>query len=539
MSTIILKLCRSLPLSLRFQIAAWYTIAFAMLLLLTGAIFYTYLETRLEASVDTDLQIRAQQIASSIVIQQGTLSLRNVAGDLPGVGSPGHPQKTLPVDVNHGVLVRILDTHGSSLFETPAFRSLLIPAASWIQPLHGHRWRATVETASHEEVRLTSYVLNEQGKPLTVIQVGESLENLHELLHELVAALLVVGFLVLVCCAAGSYWLAARSFAPIQRLAETARKIKAGDLQQRVPVPAVRDEVQYLALTLNEMLDGLEQSFARQRRFVADASHELRTPVAVIRNTAGIALLEPPHLDETVTALREIRAETERLTLLLTDLLTLSRGDEGQARFEQEVVQFDHLVETVVATAEGLAAERGLQLEVQIQEPVRLLGDEARLIQVVLNLLDNAIRYTPPGGCVRVTVSQTISEACLMVCDTGIGIASEHLPHIFERFYRADPARGQTGESSSGLGLSIVEWIVRLHDGAVAVESQVGHGSCFTVRLPKRLPSPPRAIAATSMSQWANTQAMQDHFQSSHDNDWHHDDPQRSIAQVEQQARAH
>lgn len=126
-----------------------------------------------------------------------------------------------------------------------------------------------------------------------------------------------------------------------------------------------------------------------------------------------------------------------------------------------------------------------------------------------------------------------------MVCDTGIGIASEHLPHIFERFYRADPARGQTGESSSGLGLSIVEWIVRLHDGAVAVESQVGHGSCFTVRLPKRLPSPPRAIAATSMSQWANTQAMQDHFQSSHDNDWHHDDPQRSIAQVEQQARAH
>jgi signal transduction histidine kinase len=204
----------------------------------------------------------------------------------------------------------------------------------------------------------------------------------------------------------------------------------------------------------------------------------------VIRNTAGVALLAPPQIDETVGALREIRTETERLTLLLTDLLTLARGDEGQTRFERETVQFDQLVETVAASLDQLAAERDIQLEVQIPHRVELLGDEARLIQVVMNLLDNAIRYTNPDGQVRVSVEQSTEEARLIVRDTGIGIAPEHLPHIFERFYRADPLRRETGGSSSGLGLSIVEWIIHAHNGSVGVSSQVGQGTCFTVHLP-------------------------------------------------------
>jgi heavy metal sensor kinase len=479
MSTMITALRRSFPFSLRLQMAAWYTTAFAVLLLLTGAVFYQYLEHMLEASVDTDLQLRAQQIASAVVTQNGTISRRSVTGDVPDFGS-----STQPVDVNYGAFVRLLDIHGTRLTETTAFRALRVPAASVTQPLQGIPWQGTIQSTSDQEVRLYSRTLTNKGKPVAVIQVGESLSNLHTLLHQLVAALLVVGFLVLASCAAGSYWLAARSFAPIQRLAETARKIKAEDLHQRVPVPPVRDEVQYLAMTLNSMLDSLDQAFSRQRQFVADASHELRTPVAVIRNKAGVALLEPPRLDETVTALQEIRTETERLTFLLTDLLTLARGDEGRARFGREVVQLDRLVETVAATTEVLADERRIQLALRIPHPVTVVGDEARLIQVVMNLLDNAIRYTKPGGRVWVSVEQTDDSARLIVRDTGSGIAPEHLPHIFERFYRADPTRRRTGGSSSGLGLSIVEWIARTHGGSVEVESQVGQGSCFTVTLP-------------------------------------------------------
>jgi heavy metal sensor kinase len=475
---------RTIPLSLRWQMVAWYTTAFTVLLLLTGAIFYQYLEHALEAGVDTDLQLRAQQIAAGAVISHGTVSLRNVTADLPGFGTPSSSTPAQSVDVNAGVLVRLLDAHGHLIAETPAFRPLSVPAESITQPLAGHAFQGTIKAPQGEEVRIDSQVLRVAGKTVAVIQVGESLAHLHALLHQLVAALLLVGALVLACCAAGSYWLAGYSFAPIQRLAETARQIKAGDLKRRVPVPPIRDEVHYLALTLNEMLESLEHAFARERRFVADASHELRTPVAVIRNTASVALLEPPQLEETVTALRKIRAETERLTLLLTDLLTLSRGDEEQARFEWETVQFDQLVETVTATLAQLAAERAIQLEVQIPHPVQLVGDEARLIQVVINLLENAIRYTNPGGQVRVTVSQTATEVCLLVRDTGIGIAPEHQPHIFERFYRADPTRRPTGSSSSGLGLSIVAWIVRAHGGSIDVSSQMGQGSCFTVHLP-------------------------------------------------------
>ena len=382
-------------------------------------------------------------------------------------------------------MVRIVDAHGTQLFETPTFHTLLVPAASVTKPLQGTPWQGTVMSKDEQEVRLYSRTLTVQGKPLAVIQVGESLAHLHTLLHRLVAALLAVGSIVLLISALGSYWLAGRSFAPIKRLVETARKIKAGDLHQRVPVPVVRDEVQYLAVTLNEMLESLDQSFARQRRFVADASHELRTPVAVIRNKASVALLDTPTLLEATSALQEIRSETERLSLLLTDLLTLARGDEGQARFEREVVDFDRLVETVAATTEVLSAERNIQLTVQTPHPVTVVGDEARLIQVVMNLLDNAIHYTPSGGRVCILVEQTKSEVCLQIRDTGIGIAHEHLPHIFERFYRVDSARSRTESGNSGLGLSIVEWVVHAHNGSISVESAVGHGSCFTVRLPR------------------------------------------------------
>jgi signal transduction histidine kinase len=179
-----------------------------------------------------------------------------------------------------------------------------------------------------------------------------------------------------------------------------------------------------------------------------------------------------------------IHNEAERLGRLISDLLALARADEGQVHLEREIVRFDLLVEAVAATLEPLAAEYDITLEVEAAEPVSIRGDEGRLMQVVMNLLENAILYTNAGGRVCIGVHSKGTQACLSVRDTGIGIAPEDLPHIFDRFYRVDPARTFTQGGNSGLGLAIVDWIVKAHDGSIAVESQVGQGSTFTVVLP-------------------------------------------------------
>jgi signal transduction histidine kinase len=204
----------------------------------------------------------------------------------------------------------------------------------------------------------------------------------------------------------------------------------------------------------------------------------------VIRNKTDVARLWAKTPQDYLTVLEGVNAEAERLGHLISDLLALVRGDEGRTQFEREPVRLDLAAKAVAANTEFLAAECGITLEVQAPRPVAILGDEARLIQVVMNLVENAVRYTNPGGRVTVTVEARQGQARLAVRDTGIGIAPEHLPHIFERFYRADTARRRTGGSSSGLGLSIVEWVVQAHGGVVSVESQPGRGSCFTVMLP-------------------------------------------------------
>lgn len=452
-------------------------------MLLAGAISYHYFEASLENGVDQSLHIQEQQIAQELDPGRDTITIHDAIGVLSDLDHD-HQSQQQRVDIDYGALVRLLDAHGSVMRQTPASEKLVVPPESVSQPMQGHSWEGTTVTTTGGEVRLYSQAVTVRGRVFAIIQVGQSLSNVHHVLQKLVLILLAVGGMALVLCALSSYWLTARAFAPVQRLIQTARRIRAGDLRQRVSIPPARDEIQFLAITLNEMLDSLDQMVSRQRRFVADASHELRTPVAVIRNKTSMAMLHPQTIEEYATMVQGINTETERLGHLLSDLLALSRGDEGRARFEQEQVRLDLLARATVSQTQWLADERSIHLDIQADKPVTIIGDEARFIQVLLNLLDNALHYTPAGGTVQVVVEATQHVARLIVRDTGIGIAPEHLPHIFERFYRADPARDQSNRSNSGLGLSIVDWIVRAHGGTVAVQSVLKEGSCFTVTLP-------------------------------------------------------
>jgi heavy metal sensor kinase len=492
---------------MRMQLTLWFILVFSVLILLFGAVFYLNLRSSLQSSFDSALQLRTQQIAAGINEDKGTITIHDVTGALPGLidsdarsdartsrsnphptgtttTSPTHRDDTY-ADVNLGAIVRILNNRGEIVYVTPAFLALNIPPTSVAEPLHGKTWKGTVMAKNGQAVRLYSTALTEYGTVYGVVQVGESLAPLGNTLQSVVIELLLIGPFVLLLGAIGSYWLAAHAFAPVNRLTSIARRIEAGDLHERVPVPRSKDEVRRLALTFNEMIERLDKAFARQRRFVADASHELRTPVAAIRSMTDVVLAQskPVENEEYASVLRDVNVEAERLGHLINNLLALAHTDENQVVLERELVRLDILVADVAATTEPLAAERGITLEVLARQSATVLGDEVRLIQVMMNLIDNAITYTNPGGKVALEVGVKYNNAYLIVHDTGIGIAKEHLDHIFERFYRVDPARSRAA-GSTGLGLAITEWIVQAHGGKITAESEVGKGSTFTLMLP-------------------------------------------------------
>lgn len=482
------------PLGIRAQLTLWYITVFSILLALFGVVFYLHLRSTLAMSFDTNLQARAQQIATSSIQQHGSILIRDKTGELAGLVSRNDPENKNALgvagdfeapnfDVDLDALMRVLDAKGNVEYSTPDFQTLAVPEDSVTQSLRGTPWLGTIDVHHGQTLRLYSKPLVDHGRVFGIVQVGISLTPLHTTMDSVILELLLIVPCVLVIGAIGSYWLATRAFAPIERLTDTARAIQEGDLHQRVPIPPARDQVQHLALTFNEMLDYLDNVFTRQRRFTADASHELRTPVAAMRSMTDVALIHEMEKAEYVSLLQDVNSQAERLAHLISDLFTLARVDEGHLPFEQQPVHLEVLVNDVAASLEWLVIERGVDLEVQKCQPAIVSGDEARLLQMMMNLLENALTYTKRGGKIMLFVEVKGTSVFITVRDTGIGIAPQHIEHIFERFYRTDVARSRAA-GGTGLGLSIVEWIVHMHHGTISVESQLGQGSTFTVMLP-------------------------------------------------------
>ncbi len=273
-----------------------------------------------------------------------------------------------------------------------------------------------------------------------------------------------------------------RALRPVAAMRETAEQIaRSRELSQRVPVPHTRDELARLAVTFNGMIGSLEESSAAQQRFVSDASHELRAPLTVIQ--ANLELLRREHrmpAEERARAVEEAFGEATRMTRLVADLLALARADAG-VPLRRADVELDHVLLDVLREAGYLA--RGQAIEVECLEPARISGDADRIRQLLLILLDNAIRYTPPSGRVVASLRNDRAYAMIDVRDTGVGIAPSTLPHIFKRFYRGDPARARD-PGGTGLGLSIARWIAEQHGGTLEIESELGRGTVASVRLP-------------------------------------------------------
>jgi len=291
--------------------------------------------------------------------------------------------------------------------------------------------------------------------------------------------------LVLVLASAGGYFLARKNLSPIASMNRQTQQITAERLSSRLDVTNPRDELGRLATTINDLLTRLETSFKEQQRFIADASHELRTPLAVLRGETEVALGKTRTIDEYQESLSLIKDEAERLSRIVEDLFILARQPvDGPATLVNEPLSLDDVVKDCVRAAQVLAARKGVRLKTEYNSvPVVLSGDDELLKRMVLNLLDNAVKYTPQGGKISVVLARNNGNAEIVVRDTGIGIPVDDQLHVFDRFYRVDKARSRA-LGGAGLGLSIASWIVAAHGGKIDVDSVPGQGSQFTVQLP-------------------------------------------------------
>jgi len=305
-------------------------------------------------------------------------------------------------------------------------------------------------------------------------------------LSQLVASMLIIGPVLLIASILLAYMIAGRALQPLDRMVDELQAITDGrSLHRRLPQDAASDEIERLAVTLNEMMGRLEKSFAALRRFTADASHELKTPLAVLRADVERAMSERTSVSDRMVALEESLQETTRMADLVDSLLTLARADEGRSDLHREPVQLEPIVRDVFETTSILGEPAGLAVAMSDLQPALVLGDTTRLRQLFLNLCTNAIKYTPRGGSVEISLARHGRTAAFTVRDSGIGISAADLPHVFERFFRADQARSRSAERGGfGLGLAISQWIAEAHGGTISVRSRLGRGTTFTVTLP-------------------------------------------------------
>jgi heavy metal sensor kinase len=317
-----------------------------------------------------------------------------------------------------------------------------------------------------------------------IVQVAEPMDDYLEALERFRTAMLIGIPVLLVIATAGGYWISTRALHPVDQITHAAQMINPQDLSQRVIVPQTGDELQRMAETLNQMLQRIESAVARITQFTADASHELRTPVALIRTRAEVTLAKPRNSDQYRDALKEVLAESERTTALIENLMTLARADTGSETLNFQRIDVSDLAREACAQAQTLAQARRQHWSAAIPDTaIWVRGDTHALRRLLLILIDNAVKYTPPAGTVSLSLQRNGTRAEIRVSDTGIGISESDLPHIFERFYRADKARSRE-LGGTGLGLSIGRWIANAHGGDVQVENSTHNGTTFLVCLP-------------------------------------------------------
>jgi signal transduction histidine kinase len=538
-------------LSIRQRLALWYTALLAITLVLFSVIVYTVAQNQLQSSVQDDAKNRAILIAAALQNEYTTLGGAATPGstatpspgatatatttqETPGATSPPTPVPTPDEQKSQSIQQQlisqvpdalkgldfgfeVLDSQKKPAFRAPALNNNDLPQNPSVLDaalLEGKPGSYTMRSGSSllsiyvQPIKCSFCGSSDSSQTSTqiigVVLTAKSLDDLNGTLNTL-SRLLVIGDLIALLFASLGGWLIAENglhpIATVTRAAGAIAHNAAGaSLGTRVSYGGPNDEVGELVTTFNDMLAAIERVANAQRRFVADASHELRAPLTTIKGSLDF-LRRAPDLSETErrATIEDAYAEAERMASLVSDLLLLARVDaassgtyglreawlDEQLRTRREPIELDEMAMDIFrhGRAQLLARDKDLHLSVTNIEPVTIIGDPGQIRQLALILLDNAIKYTPSGGKIRISVTHNGNRGAFSIADTGIGIRPEDRPHIFERFYRADQAR-ERDEHGSGLGLAIARWIAGAHDGDISVHSQQGQGTTFTVLLP-------------------------------------------------------
>jgi len=479
-------------ITMRVRLTAWYVALLAVALIGFSAAVYARLSRGLYQEADQTLIAQGRKVVESL----------DLGGDEPSLGAAA--DQLLP-----GTVVALYGRNGARLIAVDARFPLPEVAQAIAQAIAQGETLRTVRLDDGTRWRVLTLPVIARGEPAAVVQVARSQREVEAALRRLLVLLVVGVPVTLALAGAGGVLLAGHALQPLDRIVRTAERISAEDLSCRLGPTGRHDELGRLAATFDGMLERLEAAFRRQRQFTADASHELRTPLAIMAGQIDVALERPRTAEAYREVLASVREELERATHLVNQLLFLARADEGREAIAREPLDLAALAGEVAATMQPLARAHGIHLHFSVDGvakaspsegtqpvPVMVNGDQLRLSQLLINLVDNSLKYTPTGGSVELGVRQNGAVVEVCVSDTGTGIPAEHLPRVFDRFYRVDRARARS-TGGAGLGLAICEWIARAHRGSITIASEPGRGTAVTVRLPARPALPVDAQAAS------------------------------------------
>jgi len=457
--------------SFRQQLTAWYLMLFTLLFLSFSVFLYGLLSRALYQRLDLTL---SSEVSTAVEIFRGELA--ELHGDVPAAAAEAMSEMGIR-DVLVAVFEGSKPIASNAPFDSPDLLAIAAQASAGDKP----EIVATTRPFGKVGSRVAARRFAIEGRQY-VLLVAESLHSIEGDLWIVRRVLYLALPLVLLVAGLGGFLLATKSLAPLRWMAEQARNITDKNLESGLDIGPAHEELRVLSDSFNELLSRLDQSLETMRRFVADASHELRTPLAVIRGEADVALDHDRSPTEYKESLAIIQDEARRLTRLIDDLLNLARADAGHMNLRVEEFYMNDLLVECCRSVQGAAVAKNIGVECQSPGDMAYRGDQELLRRLVLNLLDNAIRYTPPGGKVSVRLEAANGDLRLQVSDTGIGIPPDAARHIFERFYRGDQARSRQN-GGFGLGLSIVRWIAESHNGTVELSSEPGAGTTFTVLL--------------------------------------------------------